>query len=265
MSLTIGELAKRTGLTVRTLHHYDEVGLLRPSARSEAGYRLYTDQDVIRLHRILALRQMNLPLKDIQAAIRSENLSLTEVLKRQVQSLEAQIRRQERLVYRLKTLLEKAESKGGETLTADQLLEILEMMNLHDKYFSEDELDALQARRRLLEKEQLLHLQDQWPDLINRVRAEMNKGTDPRSETVLPLALRWLELVRQITGNDANLMRKSAQMLVSEPLMRERTGLDLPLMEYVRAALVGRGLGLPSETAETPSTTSNNDERVNSR
>lgn len=57
MLLKIGELAKRTGLTVRALHHYDAIGLLSPSARSEAGYRLYNEADIARLHRILALRR----------------------------------------------------------------------------------------------------------------------------------------------------------------------------------------------------------------
>jgi DNA-binding transcriptional MerR regulator len=52
MLLKVGDLARRTGLTVRTLHHYDEVGLLKPSGRSDAGYRLYSQADVQRLHGI---------------------------------------------------------------------------------------------------------------------------------------------------------------------------------------------------------------------
>lgn len=57
MLLKIGELAKRTGLTVRTLHHYDAIDLLSPSARTDAGYRLYNQNDVARLHQIQAMRQ----------------------------------------------------------------------------------------------------------------------------------------------------------------------------------------------------------------
>jgi DNA-binding transcriptional MerR regulator len=58
----IGELEAATGLTVRTLHHYDEIGLLRPSERSEAGHRICTDADVRRLYRIISLRQLGFPL-----------------------------------------------------------------------------------------------------------------------------------------------------------------------------------------------------------
>ncbi len=69
MSYTVGELAKLTGLTVRTLHHYDEIGLCRPSERSAAGYRLYDEEDVLRLHQIVVLRQLGLPLDEISRAL----------------------------------------------------------------------------------------------------------------------------------------------------------------------------------------------------
>ena len=65
MHLKVGELAQRTGLTVHTLHHYDEIGLLKPSVRSEAGYRMYAAQDVARLHAIQALRHLGLALGEI--------------------------------------------------------------------------------------------------------------------------------------------------------------------------------------------------------
>lgn len=61
----VGQLARLTGLTVRTLHHYDQVGLLCPSARTPSGHRLYDDQDVRRLYRIVALRELGLPLEVI--------------------------------------------------------------------------------------------------------------------------------------------------------------------------------------------------------
>ena len=60
MDYTVGELAARAGLTVRTLHHYEQLGLLRPASRSDAGYRRYGEADVLRLHRVLALRDAGL-------------------------------------------------------------------------------------------------------------------------------------------------------------------------------------------------------------
>src|SRR5207253_9064656 len=73
--LKVGELAKHSGLTVRTLHHYDHIGLLSPSARSDAGYRLYSQDDVARLHAIQALRHLGLSLPDIARMLTGERAS----------------------------------------------------------------------------------------------------------------------------------------------------------------------------------------------
>jgi DNA-binding transcriptional MerR regulator len=69
MAFTVGELARLTGITVRTLHHYDEIGLVVPSQRTAAGYRLYDDADVIRLQQVLLFRELGLPLDEIAFAI----------------------------------------------------------------------------------------------------------------------------------------------------------------------------------------------------
>ena len=69
MAFTVGDLARLTGVTVRALHHYDEIGLVRPSERTPAGYRLYADADVLRLHQVLLFRELGLPLDEIAAAI----------------------------------------------------------------------------------------------------------------------------------------------------------------------------------------------------
>jgi DNA-binding transcriptional MerR regulator len=69
MPFTVGDLAKLTGVTVRALHHYDEIGLVCPSQRTAAGYRLYDDADVHRLQQVMLFRELGLPLDEIAAAI----------------------------------------------------------------------------------------------------------------------------------------------------------------------------------------------------
>lgn len=69
MAFTVGELSRLTGVTVRALHHYDEIGLIRPSQRSPAGYRLYGDDDVMRLQQVLVFRELGVPLDEIATAI----------------------------------------------------------------------------------------------------------------------------------------------------------------------------------------------------
>ena len=65
-ALKVGELARRTGLTVRTLHHYDEIGLLKPSLHTESGHRLYTAGDVARLQQVISLRQLGFSLEEVR-------------------------------------------------------------------------------------------------------------------------------------------------------------------------------------------------------
>src|SRR6478609_6708400 len=81
MAFTVGDLAPLTGVTVRALHHYDEIGLVRPSQRTAAGYRLYDDADVLRLHQVLLFRELGLPLDEIAAAI-DEATSQADLLRR---------------------------------------------------------------------------------------------------------------------------------------------------------------------------------------
>ncbi len=86
----VGELAQAAGLTVRALHHYDQLGLLVPSARSFAGYRLYNERDVRRLYRIVALRRLGLGLDVIATALDGDELDLGAIVARQLEVVERQ-------------------------------------------------------------------------------------------------------------------------------------------------------------------------------
>src|SRR5579871_3406416 len=96
-ALKVGELARRTGLTVRTLHHYDEIGLLKPSLHSAAGHRLYTAADVARLQQILSLRQLGFSLDEVRLCLDDTGFAPTEVLRRQVARLRERIDWQQKL------------------------------------------------------------------------------------------------------------------------------------------------------------------------
>src|SRR4051794_14326230 len=109
--LTVGSLANASGLTVRTLHHWDAIGLLVPGSRSGAGYRRYGPDEVARLYRILALRRLGLSLEEIAAVLEGSDLagSVRAHLARVEESLAAQRRLRERLVSILDVLDSDAE------------------------------------------------------------------------------------------------------------------------------------------------------------
>ncbi|MDE5576530.1 MAG: MerR family transcriptional regulator [Oscillospiraceae bacterium] len=90
---TVNEVSKRTGVSVRTLHHYDRIGLLKPSQLTVAGYRLYDDTALRRLHSILMFREIGFSLKEIRDILDAPDFDYDEALKRQIKLLELQQKR----------------------------------------------------------------------------------------------------------------------------------------------------------------------------
>jgi len=106
---TVGELSKLTGVTVRTLHHYDEIGLVRPSARTAAGYRLYADDDVLRLQQVLLFRELGLPLPEIAAVLDDPQYRRDDVLRRHREVLVSKRTRLDAMVAALDAALAQQE------------------------------------------------------------------------------------------------------------------------------------------------------------
>jgi DNA-binding transcriptional MerR regulator len=126
----VGELATATGLTVRMLHYYEEIGLLVASDRSDAGHRLYADTDVERLYRICLLRRLGLPLSEIGRALDDPVWSLRAAMATQLSDLEQRLQAGGRLRGRLAQLMGSMGPSDG-PLTED-LLELLEEMVMLD-------------------------------------------------------------------------------------------------------------------------------------
>lgn len=133
--LTVSELAERSGVTVRTLHHYDEIGLLVPTARSRAGYRLYGRDDVERLARIVAYRATGLSLRDIATALSVEGLDRSAHLRRQIELID----RQAKDLSRQRDLLVRALEREGNAVSMDPE-EIIEVFGDFDPREYEDEV-----------------------------------------------------------------------------------------------------------------------------
>ncbi len=124
----VGELADATGLTVRTLHHYDEVGLLAPAERTWAGHRLYGAAEVRRLYRILALRHLGLPLDEIGSLLDEDRISLLETVRRHLERVERDLAQQQRLRRHLTQILDALD--GSVEPSIDQFIDALEVMSM---------------------------------------------------------------------------------------------------------------------------------------
>ncbi|MFG6150359.1 MULTISPECIES: MerR family transcriptional regulator [Halobacillus] len=134
----IGELAKLTGLTIRTLRYYDQIGLYSPSEYSDAGYRLYNKSDIFRLQQILALKDLGLTLNDIKSILSEEDYNPAEIVSLQVKRLKEKIRIQQKLLKELQNVSNLM--KMEENLLVENFTTLLDMMKQsHEKYFNEQQ------------------------------------------------------------------------------------------------------------------------------
>ena len=232
----VGELARRTGLTVRTLHHYDQVGLLQPSRRTAAGHRLYGGEEVARLQQIQSLRRLGFGLDEIGELLDRPEFSPARVVELHLERVREQIRLQQRLCERLEGIA--ARLRAAETVSADDLIRTIEAMSMFEKYYTPEQLEELRLRGEQMGPERMREVEAEWPKLMDEVRAEMERGTDPGDERVQALARRWSGLVREFTGGNPEIARSLGNLYQQEPTVG---GMDVaamrPMMEYVGRAM----------------------------
>lgn len=226
--LRVGELATLAGLTVRTLHHYDRIGLLRPSARSDAGYRLYNREDIARLYRIQALRTFGMSLSDIGLSLDSPQGAPLTLVARQLAALDEQIA--VAMDMRAKLLSMRGQLEAGSVSMSMWLAALgatKERLSTYEKYFTEDELQQLP----------MYHdeaLGAQWDGLIEQASGLIQSQVPPDAEVAKAFALRWLDAYQRDAGGVPALMTRLNAVALLE---QERVGLPAPVMQYVSAAI----------------------------
>ena len=236
MKLKVGELAKRVGLTIRALHHYDSIGLLSPSARSDAGYRLYERTDIARLHQIQALRRFGMALSDIGIFLANPGSGLPAIVAQQIEALDRQVAQADLLRGQL-VLLQRQLAAGQEPALAEWLT-TLELMTMYDKYFTKEQ------RERLPFFSEPNACTDEWKDVVARMHALMAALIPAADPAAQQLARKWMSMLTRDTAGDARLVVQLGAMNASEPAVRERNGITPELSAYVQDAFAQYRLGL---------------------
>jgi len=180
-NLTVGAVARLAGVTVRTLHHYDQIGLLRPSGRSDAGYRRYADADLERLQRILFYRELGLGLDQISEAMTDGEAEASAHLRRQHAMLLDRIGRLERMASAVEKALE-ARTMGID-LTPEERFEVFGDHDPH-QYAAEVEerwgdTDAYRESRRRTKrytKADWQRIRDEGQAAVEQLAAAMQAG-----------------------------------------------------------------------------------------
>ncbi len=108
---------------------------------------------------------------------------------------------------------------------------------MFEKYYTREQLETLKKRREELGEDHIREVEAEWPKLITDVRAEMQRGTDPKNQRVQALAKRWNELVHEFTGGDPGITESLKNFYRGEPQFAAQQSLDSEIFGYIRKAL----------------------------
>ena len=247
----VKEFSTLTGVSVRMLHHYDAVGLLKPSLRTDADYRVYTAADLLRLQQIVALRSFGLSLKEV-GSLMANAIDAHELLAQQRTALKQQVREQQKAIKLLDAIIEDgAQSQSvevetilqlirvynmkkdlkktwvGKLANAEQFDRIVDMAKRHpdDKYnaklawvervFTEDERARLIAHFAKRDEKEVLANEEQWHVLLAAVQEAIGRGVSPKSEQARDLVKQFNALLDDMYGNEP-VLRTAAQRVFSD-------------------------------------------------
>ncbi|RUR30629.1 MerR family transcriptional regulator [Vreelandella nanhaiensis] len=232
-----GELARRAGITVRTLHHYDALGLLKPSGRTEAGYRLYNVRDITRLQRIQLLKNLGFTLADIASLLQDDTRhSIKRLVDDNITALDIQIDNATRLRDQLQQL---RNTLAGEAEPSTEVfLNTLELLEAYSRYFSRDELQDLRfyTRQRATRA--------QWQLLLDELNTIQAEGVKPCTPTAQDLAVRWMEQLEQDTAGNPELLRKLSLMAEREQALQDYLGVEKEQVNFIQQAFLEHKLAI---------------------
>lgn len=246
--MRIGVLATRTGISVRTLHHYDQIGLLTPTARTAAAHRRYSAQDIARLQQIQSLRRLGFSLQEIKACLSDPAFPPQQVVALHLQSLRDQEAQLQGLIHRLERLAHSM--ANAREVSTDEFLDIVEVMTKTEQYVTPELKAEVAAREARLGQERIQAVGAEWSQLLVDLGAAMEAGSDPASPRVQEMAQRIAALVKEFTdGYPA--ITALAHAVHDDPELREQAGSSPAQSEYLHSLIAGSP-GAPDHTGISP-------------
>jgi MerR family transcriptional regulator, thiopeptide resistance regulator len=192
----IGDVAVATGLTVRALHHYDQIGLVVPSERTSTGHRLYTDADLRKLYMVTALRQLGLSLEQV-AKVLAADAPVRDVIDEQLDQVDRQILAAKRLREQLL-----AAREAGNADTGPGLMAVIKLMQDMRGYLSQEQIEAMHRRMTELGVVAEHAVGVEMPSLYQDALAEMRAGTPSSDQAVRRIVDRLDQLSHLLRGSN---------------------------------------------------------------
>ena len=226
--MKIGELARQTGLSIRTLHYYDQVGLLSPSQRTKAGHRLYSERDIIRLQQIVSLRQLGFTLSEIRDCLDSPDYALPQVIDLHLARLREQMALSRTLVQRLSEIA--TDLKTTKSVAVENLMEAMETISMSEQYFTPQQQAVLADR--------FQEHQTEWQEMLSLARSEMTQGSDLKGIKVKALADYWQGIMNSLICGDEQIYESFAKIYQQEGAAAASWGMmDEATFDYILKAI----------------------------
>jgi DNA-binding transcriptional MerR regulator len=223
--LRIGAFARRAGVTVRALHHYDRLGLLRPSRRGSGEYRLYADGDLVRLQQIVTLKALGFDLERVAKILDAPGFDVSAELRAQIGILEDRRRRIDAALTALR--FAESDATGAEHQPEAFVRIIKAMIDMHDidfsKYYTPEQLAALRAREP--GEGDAARASERWNELLREIDASLD--ADPSSQLAQGFVDRWDALIAEFTHGDPGIERSLASVY-ADPENREKAAQAMP-------------------------------------
>jgi DNA-binding transcriptional MerR regulator len=225
----VGDLARHSGVTVRTLHHYEAIGLLRACGRTAAGHRRYAEAELARLQQIRSLRYLGLPLSRIRQVIDGTPETTLAVITTHIERLREQAALQRQLLVHLEAL--RTRLIRGETASMNELMSALEAQTMVERKFTAEEQEFFRQRREAVGDARIKEVEEHaWPQMFSDVRAEIAAGTEPESARGRELADRWFGLVGEFTGGNPKIEARLAASYAEDPTQGGLVPADMAAM-----------------------------------
>lgn len=213
--LKIGELARETGLTVRALHHYDEIGLLSPSFRTISNHRLYTDKDIQQLQKIMLLQLLGFSLAEIKICLEKEDFPFEAMAKSHLNRLRIEMQSQKVLCNRIESVMAALNHKHALS-SKDNAIETIRAIIMYEKYYTPEQIETLKERQKALSNEELERVRLDWELLFKEFENAFNAGKKSNDTSVILLGKKANALVKEFTGGDPELEKAHQAMYQTE-------------------------------------------------
>lgn len=236
----VGELSKLTGLTIRTLHHYDEIGLLSPTSRTSSGHRLYVEEDIIKLQQVMSLKELDFSLDKIKEFLENPNYNPKEIIEMQIERLNQEIKLKEELKDQLQELWQVFNSWRKPNL--EQFINSIELIKNQKKYFTQDQITLIKKQYNEINNSEAYKYTSSWGEVISLFQYEMEKGTSVDNPTVVELARKWKEAMEYFAGGDAGIISSAERYYTDNPHAAKGSGMSGELYKYIKEALANINL-----------------------